>query len=237
MPGFWGTEMPSPSVDERRHETKLVIEGRRLASVEAWLRLHPAGFRPTYPQRQVQNIYFDTLELANVEANLAGISERQKLRLRWYGQTDHILRGTWELKCKQAGVGWKVTQPAVQSMDLRGTTWGEVMPSLLATTSGIIGIQLRSAPWPALINHFERRYYESWDESVRATVDDCQTFYDQRFSSKPNLTRAIPFLDAVILEFKAAPASYDRLAEIVELMPMRITRNSKYVSGLRSSIM
>ena len=55
----------------------------------------------------------------------------------------------------------------------------------MATANGIIGIRLRSAPLPTLINHFERRYYESWDGEVRATVDDHQTFLDEPLSDNP----------------------------------------------------
>ena len=40
-----------------------------------------------FPDRIVNNVYFDTPDLAAFEANLWGAPERRKCRLRWYGET------------------------------------------------------------------------------------------------------------------------------------------------------
>ncbi len=201
--------------------------------VLAWLRLHPAGFSSSYPPRRVNNIYFDTPDLANVEDNLAGVSERRKIRLRWYGQTNEIVRGVWELKRKKAGLGWKETQKLGCSIALdRPATWMQIVPRLRGTASAAMAAHLDSRFVPTLINHYERRYYESWNGTVRATVDYDQAFFDQRFSAMPNLNRRKPSADDLVLELKAAPEHYDRLVGVVQSFPMRLARNSKYVNGI-----
>ena len=232
MPGSWGTDMIAPTTGELRHEIKLLVEHGELARIKMWLRLHPANFSPTYPQRRVNNIYFDTENLANVEANLAGISERRKLRLRWYGETRYVEHGTWEIKCKQAGLGWKITQQVSEAFSLCEISWPHVLRHLKASAIGTIGIHLADSLRPTIINHYERLYYVSWDGSIRATVDYQQAFYDQRLSASPNLTRPLPSPNDVILEFKTRPEFYDRLVAIVQRIPVRVARNSKYVNGM-----
>ena len=236
-PASWTTEKVASKVGDARYEVKLVAEAAHLTRVLTWLRIHSAGFSPSYPQRRVNNIYFDTPDLDNVAANLAGISDRTKIRLRWYGQTNEIVRGTWEIKRKQAGLGWKVTQPMPDPIALDMTrTWGHVLARLRNTASDAVARHLGEMFVPTLINHYERRYYESWDGAIRATVDYGQEFYDQRLSPRPNLTRQMPGLDEVILELKAAPEYYDRLVVVAQQFPMRVARNSKYVNGMQRSV-
>ena len=224
--------MVTSTVGEPRYEIKLVVAHANLAEVEMWLRLHPANFSSTYPQRRVNNIYFDTADLTNVEANLAGISERRKLRLRWYDQTSEIVQGTWEIKSKQAGLSWKITQPIAQTISLSEMIWPEILVLLHTSTSSSINIHLAHLSLPTLINHYQRLYYESWDGSVRATVDYQQTFYDQRLSARPNFTRPLSSPDNMILELKAPKACYGQLTQAVRQLPVRVARNSKYVNGM-----
>ena len=48
---------------DARLEIKFVAETSRYHELEQWIRLHPAGFRKSYPPRRVNNIYFDTQDL------------------------------------------------------------------------------------------------------------------------------------------------------------------------------
>ena len=144
-----------------------------------------------------------------------------------------FVRGVWELKRKKAGLGWKVTQRLGCPIALdRPMTWMQIVPRLRSTASDVIATHLDSMFVPTLINHYERRYYESWNGTVRATVDYHQAFYDQRFSAMPNLNRRTPSADDLVLELKAAPEHYDRLIGVVQSFPMRLARNSKYVNGI-----
>ena len=199
-PEYSETDPPIQSVGQLRYEIKLVTLSPGFVDVETSLRLHPAAFQTTHPERQVKNIYFDTPDLESAQDNLAGISEREKLRLRWYGKLENIVKGTWELKQKRAGVGRKVSQPAVQNLDISRTTWTKLVPSLRASTSGIINIRLGSAYRPTIINCYKRKYYQSWDGTVRATLDYSQVSFDQKLSSTVNLSRPIPLAKTIVLE-------------------------------------
>lgn len=223
-------------VGEQRYEIKLRADHFDMPRVMTLLRLHSVGFSTSYPQRRVNNIYFDTPDLSSVEENLAGISVRRKMRLRWYGDTTKIVRGTWEIKCKVAGLGWKITQPMEAEISLQGTEWKDVLKILWEHSSDTISAQLRLGLVPTLINYYSRRYFESRDGYIRATVDFEQTFFDQRFSSSPNLKRRLLNTDGIIVELKAAPDQFDLLAKSVQQFPLRVTRNSKYMTGILLSI-
>ena len=219
-------------ISERRHEIKLAVDHRDLATISMWLRLHPANFSTQHPQRKVNNIYFDTPDLSSVEDNLAGFSQRRKLRFRWYGTTNDISHGTWEIKAKQVNLGWKISQPVNQCVSLSEMRWAEIIARLRSDASDSISTQLNHSSCPALINHYQRLYYVSWNGSIRATVDFDQAFYDQRLSGAPNLTRPLPGQERIIIELKAAPSCHDQLVEIVKHLPVRVSKNSKYVSGM-----
>ena len=57
-----------------RHEVKFAAYVIDYADLRHWLHMHPAGFRPAYPDRRVNNIYFDTWDYRAYAENLAGVS-------------------------------------------------------------------------------------------------------------------------------------------------------------------
>ena len=69
---------------------------------------------------------------------------------------------------------------------------------------------------------------------LNISVPDDKWHAEQWLSGTPNLTRPLPSpnQDNIVLEFKALEASRDQLAEIVQRLPVRVTRNSKYVNGM-----
>ena len=96
---------------ERRYELKLVTPEIELATVRSWVRLHPAGFRTAFPPRRVNSIYLDTPGYRNLSENLAGMPDRQKLRLRWYGQMSDVVENPMlEMKIKEGHMGRKRQQ-------------------------------------------------------------------------------------------------------------------------------
>ena len=124
--------MDNPPMSERRYEIKMAIDDSSLAEVCMWLRLHPQNFSQHYSQRRVNNIYFDSPDLLNVDENLAGLSERRKLRLRWYGNTSYVKQGNGEIKCKERNLGWKITRPMGRCLRLSEMNWQEVLAVLRA---------------------------------------------------------------------------------------------------------
>jgi len=59
---------------ELRYERKYLLQHVDFRAVMAEVRQHPSGFAIQYPDRQVNNIYFDNPELDAMNANLSGIN-------------------------------------------------------------------------------------------------------------------------------------------------------------------
>lgn len=204
-----------------RYERKFPSRFLAQSDLERLILQHPAGFRKTYPDRQVNNVYFDTPGWQTFQENLAGISERTKYRLRWYGrQTDPIEHSRFELKKKENLLGTKIIQAVPEKIN-----WQEIshLPNYLP--------RLRfNALQPTLINTYQRAYYESSDGCFRLTIDQqlqCAAFHNHTLPLRhfPEHLR--------VVELKYAQEDDDRLDEFTQYWPLRLYRFSKYVMGMQ----
>jgi hypothetical protein len=69
-----------------RHERKYLLPGLPRQQVINLIKQHPAFFTEIYQPRIVNNIYYDTQRFEHYYANLNGVAQRLKPRLRWYSQ-------------------------------------------------------------------------------------------------------------------------------------------------------
>ena len=86
---------------ESRFELKFSVPVHDQYAVDLVTLLHPAGFQRTYPARWVNSIYFDTPDLHALEENFAGISDRAKYRIRWYGPLAGEHKAQYEIKIRR----------------------------------------------------------------------------------------------------------------------------------------
>ena len=93
-----------------RYERKYKIESITAEVVRQVVINHPASFRKIFPDRKVNNIYFDNIELSAYFDNVNGIADRQKIRVRWYGDDIFkIEQPKLEIKIKSNQLGFKKT--------------------------------------------------------------------------------------------------------------------------------
>jgi hypothetical protein len=194
----------------------------------------------------VNSLYLDTPHLNSFNANLAGVADRQKLRLRWYGEIGDwrletnnlrspISNPTLELKYKRNLLGGKRQQVLACVLD-----WQRPYPHLLATIQQAAAPEwqqwLTAATQPTLLNCYRREYYVTADGAIRATLDYAQVAYDQRLASRPNLSSPVIMPDFVVIELKSTPEHIDRLQEAIGRFPLPRSRNSKYVNGVLGGV-
>ncbi len=218
-----------------RYEFKIPCDPARLPEVEAWVRLHPAHWRVSYPPRQVNNVYFDTPDMRDLNANLSGAGRREKLRLRWYGPALAQISGAQlELKGKDGRVGWKEIAPFESSLALAEQPWPEFLAALRAGLAPRARIWLDRRAGPALINSYRRAYYETPDGVLRLTLDTHLRAYDQRSSLLPNLERRALVQEQMVIEVKGPvdPDAGRRLSQVLAAFPLRLSRFSKYLHGM-----
>ena len=206
-----------------RYERKYKIDHLSKYAVEQAVKLHPAGFRKIFPNRQVNNIYFDTADYQTGLQNIEGVNQRKKYRLRWYGQDlQQIDKPRFETKIKHNELGTK------QIIQFESTQLAN-----LAAITEAVNQQAQNRHlllYPSLLNTYQRSYFGTANGKFRMTVDWDLHFYPllhkTAFSQYPQSQ------ESVILELKYEESEDNNAKDIFNYLPFRQTKNSKYVTGI-----
>jgi hypothetical protein len=219
---------------EERHEVKFAAYELQYATLRHWIKMHPAGFISPYPDRQVNNVYFDTFDYRAYAENLAGVSERSKVRYRWYGDSAVPAAGSLEVKQKRNHFGWKLRYPVVGSLHRDGDGWSEVRAAIHEQLPMDGRLWLDQNPLPIMINRYQREYFETTDGEIRATIDTHQKVFDQRSGAELNVNRQAVAQNTLVVEFKFSRDVRPRAVQMLANMPLRIGRHSKYMNAVRA---
>ena len=215
-----------------RYERKFFITQITGKNIHSIVKLHPAIFSEIFHERSVNNIYFDTPELNNYFDNIDGNMYRVKSRIRWYGRTFGVIeKPVLELKIKNGLLGRKESY-SLDTFKLDSHFNMQKIVQIIQNTNipEFIAIGIKSSQ-PTLLNKYNRKYFLSADKRYRITIDTNQVFY--RIGSQNNF-----FLNKikndvnVILELKYNIDADDDVNRITEHFPFRLTKSSKYISGL-----
>jgi len=228
--------MPAYSEDPEsaRHEIKLVANETDYHSVALAVRLHPANFREAYPARWINSVYFDSLGLDACLDNLSGISRRTKVRFRWYGDLHSFDSGVLEFKRKRNQFGWKDRFEIAGNIDLRQCSWQQLRRHVRSGLPDTARELYDRTVLPVLVNRYCRDYYISADRKVRITLDRGLRVFDQRARPAPNLSSESPLAHTMVVETKFAVADRERAQQVLQSLPIRVSKNSKYVRGVLS---
>lgn len=200
------------------------------------VRQHPALFTEIYEERFINNIYFDSYDLKSYCDNVDGLSRRIKIRIRWYGDLfGHVKDPHLELKIKNELLGRKETFK-VEDFKLDDDFSFQTIYDALEKTEfkGAFAEELEyslKVLKPTLLNRYKRRYFRSACGNFRITIDSDMCFYDL----KPlynNFLNMVSDKDNLILELKYDQEHSKEAHKITSLFPFRMTKSSKYVSGM-----
>ena len=205
-----------------RYERKYRIESFSPEVVRQVVRNHPASFRKIFPDRQINNIYFDTANLVAYNENVDGIAERRKFRVRWYGNDIFNIRNPkLEIKIKNNLLGTKQTFDAI-GFDLND------LKKLSESISEHSRLSL--AFIPALINSYQRSYYGTANGDFRITIDWNLQYFSML--SAQRFTRYNIFDEATVMELKYEAGLDEKADDILQYIPFRYSKSSKYVKGM-----
>ena len=84
-----------------RFERKWIFNSRDYLTLVSSLMRSKFFFRTHYPTRRVNSIYFDTNDYSSIRQNLDGVSEKKKIRIRWYGNYNKLVEPILEIKSKK----------------------------------------------------------------------------------------------------------------------------------------
>lgn len=220
--------------EDARLEIKFVSYEVEYQKLLSWLATHPAGFSSAFPPRLVNNVYFDTHCYSAFTENLMGVSARTKVRYRWYGASIEPDIGVLEVKRKRNYFGWKLHYKVPDKPGTQGSSWRDIRQNLRKHLSQEGRIWFDANPFPILINRYHRLYFLSADGRIRATVDTKQAVWDQRFKSYPNYEHCANLPNSLVVEFKFNREDRDFASSVLQGMPLRVSRHSKYINGVRA---
>ena len=219
--------------ENSRHEIKFVANFYTLPKILVWIKCNKLAFYNEYPDREVNNIYFDTYNYFSYASNLSGESSRQKVRYRWYGNNSLDL-GQLEIKNKRNNLGWKDTYKILQKPYNNNESWREVIKNITAELPDDAKPILKLYNFPVISNKYSRSYFISQDKKIRITIDTNQKIYDQRQKSLPNFKVKSIHMDTFVLEVKFDRTDRDYVTDFLTGLPIRVARHSKYMNSVNS---
>lgn len=224
--------MTSDSALDFRYERKFHAPDVSLEQVAMVVANHPAHFVKAFPNRRINNVYFDTADLSDFRAHVLGTDRRRKVRIRWYGESRGQDRPVvLEVKARRGTVGTK-RHFALPPLDFDGRISMDAVRA--ATADGTPAAAMAgffACAQPALFNSYLRSYFVSIDRRFRITIDTEMEFHivnDRCYSH----VRSYKEERLRIIELKYGAGDDDDAARIAGRLPFRLTKHSKYVSGL-----
>lgn len=226
--------MESAALEGARYEVKFVTAEHNLQLILNWIKLHTKGFKIPYADRRVNNIYFDKHNYYAYSENISGASVRHKVRYRWYGESELPIAGKLEIKCRRNVFGWKKVFDVSNMVDLENSprSMDTFRKSLLSNLTKGERLWLENNPHPVMLNRYKRKYFISGDSKVRITVDTDLAVYDQRYKPYVNTNRKANIPKTIIIEVKCDRENRDLLSQVISGIPIRVSRNSKYVNAV-----
>jgi len=215
----------------KRYERKFFITEASLAEVKSVIKIHPACFRRQHSTKRINNIYLDTFEMENYFDNLSGIGMRSKPRIRWYsGNFKKAESPTLEVKIRENMLISKLRYN-IGDFDL-DKNLDKTVKSLIkkADVPEIVKLYLSELKVSS-INNYLREYYVSFDNKFRLTLDHDINFYN------PKKIALVRDNSSVILELKYNKENDDKAELISNKFPFRMTKSSKYVSGVEKDFL
>lgn len=203
-----------------RYERKYRIDNQHYLQVLQEIMNINGAFSAAYPDRWVNSIYLDNMNYGALRENLSGVSNRSKFRIRWYGKDFHnIPNPILEEKIKVNLLGYKnfkkLESTTLSAENLRRRLDVDLLKDLSIK--------------PVVMVRYLRTYLESFDHRVRITIDrDLQYRGVNNYEMDP-----FPdFDEALILEIKYDQDIEEEIQDILQSVKYRLTKNSKFVSGM-----
>lgn len=216
---------------EFRVERKFIPINLSRSEVTWSILSNPAIFRPAFPDRCVNNIYLDSGNICSYKDGAIDAEERGKYRVRWYGKTfkdaqDPIL----EFKAKKNYFGSKIRFP-LSAFNFENLLPGQATRVLLQDSDAPVAIKNLLAGYkPVLLNRYLRSYFKTPLNNIMITVDRDVLVARGVVGEDPKWRR----LSGTVVELKYSPNLEKEARNIMNLLPFRWTKNSKFMRGIET---
>ncbi len=224
-------EIKYTKLENYRYERKFKPSALSYQQIRNIVLSSEAFFRCIFNPRFVNNIYFDTPELDSFFDNIGGDSDRKKYRIRWYGEkTGTVCGAVFEIKIKSGYRGTKMSflLPDFEITENISTQFfrnifrhSEITPEVF---DEIAGLEIK------LMNRYHREYFRDLSGNFRLTIDSKIEYF--KLGEVYNRLND-SFVDPeIVVEIKYNELYNDSASSVINTLPFRMTRNSKYVDGI-----
>ena len=209
-----------------RYERKWIFKSNNyLALINSLIR-SKLFFKKHFPKRRVNSIYFDTLDYISIRQNLDGVSNKKKIRIRWYGEQKKLVKPVLEIKSKK---GSETTKESFKINELNDLSF----PNLknLEIIKNVINSKIHSKKTihPILTTNYDREYFISNNGKIRATIDyNLKSIYLKNLSQIDIVKN---FSLACILELKYSTKLDKYVRKNLKNITLRLSKNSKFVNS------
>ena len=215
-----------------RYELKFILDENKAHNCFEWI--NSIGATEKYSCRTNNSIYFDDLENSSVRENLMGISQRKKIRMRWYGNDAKSLSDLkLEIKERKGRLNSKtnIPLPALSKL-IHQTTISELNEKLMKCLRELNSNDtvLNQYLIPELLIRYQRLYFETRD-SIRITFDKNIKFFNVISNQRLNELTPVDYRMGV-MEVKILPENKDKVANFLRRTYLTPKRHSKYLVGL-----
>ncbi len=224
-----------------RYELKIIFSQGEQWKIEQGLLSSPYFIKEIFYPRQVNNIYFDTVNYSDYISAIQGAEFRKKYRIRWYGELwDKVTAPVLEMKYKRGWEGGKeafsLPEFSLETLDVGGyfqslrENFSDYSPEQQAMLGELFGRN------PALVNSYQRKYFQTADEKFRFTLDEGMDFYDVHSCLQGRCEMPVSRDPKVLLEVKFDSDLVEEGTVLLNHLGFRLCKNSKYVNGIESVV-
>lgn len=216
-----------------RRETKFALVSADIGKVRKVLETNSRRQIHNHEVSTVRSIYFDDVRLSACRANLDGIGQRRKVRLRWY---DRPLPGNdsyLEIKWRDNKVTGKHRLRVRCEHSLGELSFAQMRELFLDSIPPRYLPYLLRYSEPIVTVEYKREHFTSRDNRLRATIDYDLTFYNQLGKQQASTRFGHRLTNFMVLEGKTPVGCENELRAMFAPLSLRACRCSKYVYGCR----
>lgn len=192
-------------------------------------RIKSIGFNEAFPKRTVSSIYYDTPNFYLYNISEAGISDRAKIRVRWYNNNPNV---KLEYKIKKGEIGNKI----IEDISSKSSNFPLSFNSPLSSNKLDLSIPktIDHIYFPQVAVTYDREYFFSESDNTRLTLDH-NIHYSrlQNFPDKCINSNWIPSEDSVVeLKYDQNVSNENLFENIMINISLNISRFSKYCQAI-----
>lgn len=208
-----------------RNEIKIPIKKEFKLHFDQWKDFEVKVLRP-YKDRYINSIYYDDDNFITAYDNLAGISDRRKYRIRWYGENKKNFK--YEIKVKKNNYGKKISLNSKKSLDKLDLYSFKNQFFTLNENKFFLNYVENFNLKPRLKVNYLRSYF-LYNGKIRITYDR-DINYKLINNLKLEKEKVDDYMDVIELKFE--PKNIDLAKELIQKSEFVPKRFSKYLRGL-----